>query len=375
MVSRYFYSPERGDLNMRILKIALLSIAAGLFVTGCNQQPQQVATTDPYANNTHVANIAPEEWDYWAKDNFNLQRIGPILERSRSAREFETYLNEPDGINNLDLNGDGYVDYLSVDEYPECNEFECGLSIYDAYGPDLRQEVATLVFYRDEPRYPGARILITGNDILYGDNFYYETNWLDRTLNIVGALFGPRREIYRSPYYYDYYPTDYAVFEVVDTPIYISRIERLYPEPVFVYTTTPTFIEKIKIKSPNNGLHLGQIKARLVKPTKEQAEFRRANPGKPDRTKTEKPGKGDGPGQARQAPGQAKQNDDRGGGNPNKADNPNKGGGDPKKTDNPNKGGGNPNKGDNPDKGGGNPNKSGNPNKGGNEGKGKGKKP
>lgn len=353
-------------LEMRIYLFAIF--AACVFAGGCNQQPQPVATTEPYPNNPSVANIAPEEWDYWAKDNFDLQRLGPLIEKSRNTREFESYINERDGINNLDLNGDGYVDYLSVDEYPDCNEYECGWSIYDAYGPDLRQEVGTVVFYRDEPRYPGARILVTGNDNLYGDNFYYETNWLDRTLNIVSALFAPRRQVYRSPYYYDYYPDDYVVYDVVETPLYTRRIEQLYPQPVFLYTTSPAIIEKVKIKSPNNGLHLGQIKAKLVKPTKEQAEFRKGNPGKPDRAKAEKPGRsGDGAGQGKQPPGQAKKGDDRGG-NPTRGDdNPNKGG-------NPNKGE-NPNKGGNPNKQGGNPDKGGNPNKGGDQGKGKGKKP
>jgi hypothetical protein len=364
---------------MKIVKTFALTLFAGLFLMACNQQPQQVATTEPYANNTQVANIAPEEWDYWAKDNLDLQRVGPLIERSRNTQEFETYLNRRDGINNLDLNGDGYVDYLSVDDYQDCNEFECGWSIYDRFGPDQAQEIATVVFYRDEPRYRGARILITGNDNIYGDNYYYETNWLDRTLNLVSYLFAPHT-YYRSPYYYDSYPADYVVYDVVDTPVYVSRIEQLYPQPVFVYTTAPTFMEKIKIKSPNNGLHLGQIKARLVKPTKEQAEFRKNNPGKPERVKNNQGGEKQG---KQEPPGQAKKDDGRGG-NPNKSDNPNKGGnpdrggGNPNKQDNPNKGG-NPDKGaGNPNKGGGKPNKGGNPNKGGgnpNKGGSKGKKP
>jgi hypothetical protein len=363
---------------MRRFTLLAAVVSTGLLLFGCNQQPQPVATTEPYQNNPNVQNIVPEEWDYWAKDNFDLSRVGPLLERSRSTREFETYLNQRDSINNLDLNGDGYVDYLSVDEYPECNEYECGLSIYDRFGPDQVQEIGTVVFYRDEPHYSGARILIQGNDNIYGDNFYYETNWLERTLNIVGALFSPRREIYRSPYYYDYYPPDYVVYEIVDTPIYRTRIEQLYPQPAFLYTTQPTFIEKIKIKSPNNGLHLGQIKARLVKPTKEQAEFRQKNPGKPERVqnkqaenadKGDKPGKsGDSHGQAKQEPGPTKQ-EDKG--------NPNKGGADKADRGNPDKGGG-PNKADKPagppqmkaDKQGGSEKK-----QGGDSGKGKGKKP
>ena len=266
------------------------SLAFCLVLPACSSdQPQQTATTQP--NSPQVTNIAPEEWDYWAKDNLDLQRVGPLLEKSRSAPEFESYLNRRDGINNLDLNGDGYVDYLSVDEYSDCNEYECGMSIYDRFGPDQIQELATVVFYRDEPRYRGSRILITGNDQIYGDNFYYETNWLDRTLNLVSYLFTDH-DRYRSPYYYDYYPNDYVVYEVVETPVYRTRIEQLYPQPVFVYTTAPTFIEKIKIKSPNYGRSMEKVYAKLAKPTKEQAEFKKNNPGKPKFEKPEKADKG-----------------------------------------------------------------------------------
>ena len=57
----------------------------------------------------------------------------------------------------------------------------------------------------------------------------------------------------------------------------------------------------VKFKSPNNGLHLGQIKARLMKPTKEQADFIKAHPVKVERAKLDKRNGSDIP------PGQAKQ--------------------------------------------------------------------
>ena len=58
--------------------------------------------------NTMVAEDMPfDETDPWVKDNFDLQRAGELLRKSNSPAEFESYLNEEDGINNLDLNGDG----------------------------------------------------------------------------------------------------------------------------------------------------------------------------------------------------------------------------------------------------------------------------
>src|SRR5688572_20525212 len=99
---------------MKTIKLIVLIVAIGLFSMACDQQqPQQVTSVDPYTNSTNMplAEASPVEDDgeYWAKDNFDLQRVGNVLERSNSPQEFETYLNEAGGVNNLDLNGDGYV--------------------------------------------------------------------------------------------------------------------------------------------------------------------------------------------------------------------------------------------------------------------------
>jgi hypothetical protein len=289
---------------MRIIKLLATIFVISLFLMACNaDQTPQIANIDPNPNDGTLTEANQD--DYWAKDNLDLQKVGDLLERSNSPEEFEAYLNEDDGINNLDLNGDGYVDYISVDEFEDRGDHERGLSLYSRFGPDLIQEIATVLFYRDDLNSPGARILFTGNEQIYGDNNYYETNWVDRSLGLVTYLFSDRDEYYHSPYYYDHYPPDYVAYEIVDTPIYRTRIERLYPQPVFVLTPAPTFISKVKIKSPNNGRHLGQIYARLAKPTREQAEFRKNNPGKPERVKVDKGS--DRPAKVDDAPGQAKQ--------------------------------------------------------------------
>ena len=101
---------------MRIISGALsIIITISLVFTGCNSGEQPQATVvEPYGNDAAF----PED-NYWAKENFDLERVGNLLERSDSPEEFERYLNDDDGINNLDLNGDGYVDYISVDEFED----------------------------------------------------------------------------------------------------------------------------------------------------------------------------------------------------------------------------------------------------------------
>lgn len=356
---------------MTIFKLSTAIFLSSLFLIGCNtdEQRAEITTADPYPRDAAVTEQQPMD-DYWAKDNLDLERVGNLLERSDDPEEFERYLNDDDGINNLDLNGDGYGDYISVEEFGDNDSSSRGLSLFSRFGPNLIQQIATVLLHRDSPNYPGARFLINGNEQLYGDNNYYETNWLDRSIPLVSTLFGNHTR-YSSPYYYDNYPTGYNPYQVVETPLYRTRIEQLYPQPVFAYTTSPTFIDKVKIKSPHEGKWINNVYAKLAKPTKEQAEFLKSNPGRKNVAIGDKPGRVDPPRSDRGDERGNPARDERGAqrGNPDKpVGNP---GGKSEKFDNPNKGGGNPNKGgDKPKMSGGNPNKGGgNPNKGGGKGK------
>jgi hypothetical protein len=138
--------------NMQIIKLATIITICSIFFAGCNsnQTPPQTTAVDP---NLTDANTAMIDEDYWAKENFDLQRVGNVLERSNDPAEFERYLNDDDGINNLDLNGDGYVDYISVDEFEDRDSNSRGLSLFTRFGPDLIQEIATIFLYRDRPDY------------------------------------------------------------------------------------------------------------------------------------------------------------------------------------------------------------------------------
>ena len=360
---------------MSFIKLSITISAFSLFLSACatdqqvQQQPQAV-NQDPVVYNVPQSGDTD---DYWAKDNFDLQRVGDLLQRSNSPEEFETYLNSNDGINNLDLNGDGYVDYIGVQEYDNGDGNSRGLSLFSRFGPDLIQEIAQIVLHRDSPDWSGARVLLRGNEQIYGDNNNYETNWSDRSIGLVSTLFGNRTQQYRSPYYYNNYPPAYQTYQVIDRQNYRTRVERLYPQPIFVQTANPVWINNVKIKSPNNGLHLGQIKARLVKPTKDQEDFYKNNPRvlmattddkRNDRNRNDKVGKDDDKGVKpdNMPKGDREKNDRRDetpGINPNK---PSK----PEKMDKP--------KGDRPDNKAGKPEKSGKgdgKSNGGGKGKGK----
>jgi hypothetical protein len=272
---------------MRVFKLSLLFFISALILTACSRTQNEQAVVDQY-DQTGAAQ-GGLQFDYenrLAKENLDLQAIGELLEGAETAEEFEYRLNSPEnGVNNLDLNGDGYVDYISVREFDERETDERGFSLFSMFGPDMIQEIATIIFdrdrFNDNEYYPGSRVLITGNEQIYGDNYYYETNWLERTVPIVSWIFTDRENFYSSPYYYENYPDYYEPYMIVETPVYRTRIEQYYNEPIFIQTAQPSVME-IKIKSPYRGKSMDKVYSKMAKPTRQQVEFRKNNPGPPE---------------------------------------------------------------------------------------------
>lgn len=297
------------DKYMKFFKISLITLMAAAFFTACGLSPaDQTTVTNPYPNDdAETQGISAES--QWARENLDLQAVGALLEKADDAEEFEYLLNNSEnGVNNLDLNGDGYADYISVREYDDRDDNERGFSLFSMFGPGEIQEIANIIFNRQGRDYPGAKVLLMGNDQIYGDDNYYETNWQDRSLPIVNWVFNDRDTNYQSPYYYENYPDYYEAYQVVDVPVYRTRIEQYYASPIFIKTNPA--MTQIKIKSPNNGKSWNKIYSKLAKPTREQIEFRQNNPNKPEFVRVKK--------------GDWNRSDDRSKGNPNRSDKPNK---------------------------------------------------
>src|SRR5688572_26999375 len=63
-------------------------------------------------------------------DNLNLYAVMKIFQESATLEDFEKKLNEPDNrINNLDLDGDNRVDYISVHDDVENNVHSIALKV------------------------------------------------------------------------------------------------------------------------------------------------------------------------------------------------------------------------------------------------------
>jgi hypothetical protein len=107
-------------------------------------------------------------------DNLNLYAVMNLFQESRTLEDFERSLNDPDTkVNNLDLNGDGYVDYISVNDYVDGNVHT--IVMQDALGPREKQDVG--VFTVERFRDGSVQIQLIGDEALYGRNYIIEPNY------------------------------------------------------------------------------------------------------------------------------------------------------------------------------------------------------
>ena len=156
-------------------------------------------------------------------DHLDLEAVLGLFEKSESLEEFEKGLNlEKNGINNLDLNQDGEVDYLRVVD--EIAENDHAISLIASLSDEEEQTVAVIEIQKEADE--NAVLQIVGDEDLYGKDYIvepYEGDKSDKELrssllrpvivvNVwswrpVRFIYGPRYTLWVSPYRYKRYPT------------------------------------------------------------------------------------------------------------------------------------------------------------------------
>jgi len=147
-------------------------------------------------------------------DNLNLEAVATLFGQSKNLQEFEENLNNPKNqISNLDLNQDGYVDYIRVIENYTDGVYI--ITLQDVLGHDLYQDIATIDVEKDAAGTP--QVQIVGNAYIYGPNYIVEPIYVNRPL-IYSYFWRPFFKLWVSPYYWNHYPYyfrrwhPYAVF-------------------------------------------------------------------------------------------------------------------------------------------------------------------
>lgn len=110
-------------------------------------------------------------------DNLNLFAVMNLFQESETLETFERALNDPEQmINNLDLNGDGYVDYIMVLDYVDGNVHNIVLRV--ALNERDYQDVA--VFVVEKLRDGAVLVQLIGDEALYGENYIIEPIYAER---------------------------------------------------------------------------------------------------------------------------------------------------------------------------------------------------
>jgi len=166
-----------------------------------------------------------EERTGYDGDFFSLEGAIELFKNSNTISDFERRLNQEDTyVNNLDLNRDGQIDYIRVEHIRQNNYHAIVLQVplnrYDV------QDIAVIEIEKTGRR--RAMLQIVGDEDIYGEEVIVEPydrygysggrggpnadyDFRRGYVNVywwspVRHIFGRRYRLYRSPYYWSYYP-------------------------------------------------------------------------------------------------------------------------------------------------------------------------
>ena len=121
-------------------------------------------------------------------DNLNLYAVLRIFQESPTLEDFEKKLNAQESrINNLDLNGDGKIDYIRVIDHVTNNVHDIVLQI-PVTGSES-QDVAVIQVEKSAEN--PARVQIIGDEALYGKNYIIEPNYDPASEKVQGVTPNP----------------------------------------------------------------------------------------------------------------------------------------------------------------------------------------
>ena len=174
----------------------------------------------------------PEEYLGLPGDNLNLYAVMKLFRESKTLEDFERGLNDENSrINNLDLNGDNLIDYITVTDYVDGNVHTIVLrALLDR---NESQDVA--IFTVEKFRNGSVEIQLIGDEALYGRNYIIEpiydetpnpgymgnrasatnvtlvrtTTYQVATWPVIRFIFMPNYVVWRSSWYWGYYPVSW----------------------------------------------------------------------------------------------------------------------------------------------------------------------
>ena len=168
-------------------------------------------------------------------ENLDLKTVATLFGQAKDLEQFEQMLNNPDSaFSNLDLNGDGEVDYLRVIETADNNRHL--VVVQAVLAKDIYQDVASIFVEKDDTT-QSVTIQVIGDEYIYGTNYIIEPVYIHRPL-IYDWFWGTSWVCWHSPYYWGYYPHWWRPYYCVDPFVYWDHCYwHHYHYPICSYRT------------------------------------------------------------------------------------------------------------------------------------------
>ena len=202
-------------------------------------------------------------------DNLDLQALGELVRTSGNAQDIEDQLNASTSINNLDLDGDGQVDYIRVTEIGEGTTR--GFSFQVELPNGQAEEVATINIEQGGDM---ANMTIQGNPNYYGDHGYYQSSHHASDMLLMAYLFSSHRPYY-SPYHYGSYPRGYHSYHSVPSSSYRTRVTT---RTTTTRTSRPSSVSSTTRRSTVAPTAATTRTSTMARPTTSQKSFRKTSP-------------------------------------------------------------------------------------------------
>jgi hypothetical protein len=189
-----------------------------------------------------------------AADGLDLQAVAELFKDAKDLEEFEKSLNDPEiGVNNLDLDDNGEVDFIRVME--EASDDARVIVLQVPLGENEFQDVATIEVEKSgEEDY---NMQIRGNEVIYGADYYIAPVQVHvHTWPIIPWMFRPVYHPYRSAFYFGFYPNWWHPWRPVHVNVYRTRTVRFTTRATFYvsHTTRVTRVTKVNYRASSSTL-------------------------------------------------------------------------------------------------------------------------
>jgi len=180
-------------------------------------------------------------------EGLDLQAVSDLFQEAENLEDFERALNDPDlGINNLDLDENGEVDFIRVIEEVSGETHVIVLQV--PLGEEDYQDVATIEVEKDEDG--NVNMQAHGNDDFYGPDYYVAPTVVVNTWPIITWMYRASYKPYRSIYRFGYYPRWWKPWRPVAFAAYHARVIKRPRRQVFVVRNTSRVrtVHRVKYK-------------------------------------------------------------------------------------------------------------------------------